>query len=964
MIFTKNTIPPLLFRSSFLRWPQIVTSTRKGICFSLSLLVMTLSLACFGQVQPAVKNFTPVDYVGENQNWDISQSAEKLIYVANSKGLLEFNGAFWKHYLSPNESIMRSVKVVDDLIYTGCYMEFGFWKKNELQQLEYTSISDGIRGDLIEDEEFWNIISIDDWIVFQSLKRVYIYNVNEKTIKFIDSPNTITKIFEIDQEIYFQSLKEGIYRINDGKAVLFSDNNIFKVDEIINIFGNREELLVITKESGIYNFNPDSGKLVKSVLYSNPSLLGVSIYDAISLKNKNFAIGTIANGLFIINPKGEVVSQIDLNQGLINNTVLTLYEDIDSNTWVGLDNGISYITLDSAYEMHNERSGVLGSVYASRIHDGNLYLGTNQGLFFRKIGSTDDFKLIKGTNGQVWSLKLIDNLLLCGHHLGTFIINEDKAELISDVKGTWNIAGIDSNPNLLLQGNYDGLYVLQRVNGYWKLRNKIDGFNSSSRYFEVVNKDIFVNHEYKGVFKLEVDDTYSRVKSVSIDSSLRGSNSGMAKYNESLIYAFKNGVFKYDVLEGKFLKDSLLSSAYTEKEYESGKLIVDEVDNILWIFSKTNIIYVTPTGLSKRQRIKNIPLTSEVRNGIIGYENISSLGKNKYLLGTTSGYTIINQREQDYNEFSVYIDQVVNHGKEYPKEMQSLTNTGEFKYGQNNFKISYFAPEYNQFVSTQYQYQLLGIYDDWSGWSTKSTASFENLPHGEYTFNVRAKIGNIISGNVASYSFENAKPWYSSNTMLWLYLVSFIVIVLLTHNLYKRYYKKQREDLIAKNERELNFTRLKNEREIIKLKNDKLQLDFSSKSKELAASLMSIASKNDLLRSVKSELGTADKTDDVSIKSVINTINKSLKQDDDWEFFQEAFNNADSDFLQNLKLKHPALTPSDLKLCGYLRLNLSTKEMSNLLNITTRSVEIKRYRLRKKLDLQHEDNLVSYILGL
>ncbi|MDB4293027.1 LuxR family transcriptional regulator, partial [Maribacter sp.] len=155
---------------------------------------------------------------------------------------------------------------------------------------------------------------------------------------------------------------------------------------------------------------------------------------------------------------------------------------------------------------------------------------------------------------------------------------------------------------------------------------------------------------------------------------------------------------------------------------------------------------------------------------------------------------------------------------------------------------------------------------------------------------------------------------------------------------------------------------VQNEREIIKLKNEQLRVDFSSKSKEVAASLMSIAKKNDLLRTIKDELRGS--RDDDSIKTVINTINKSLRQNDDWVFFQEAFNNADSEFLKNIKAQHPVLTPSDLKLCGYLRLNLSTKEMSELLNITSRSVEIKRYRLRKKLNLQHEDNLVNYILAL
>ena len=79
--------------------------------------------------------------------------------------------------------------------------------------------------------------------------------------------------------------------------------------------------------------------------------------------------------------------------------------------------------------------------------------------------------------------------------------------------------------------------------------------------------------------------------------------------------------------------------------------------------------------------------------------------------------------------------------------------------------------------------------------------------------------------------------------------------------------------------------------------------------------------------------------------------------------FKEAFDNADNDFLKKVKQAHSSLTPNDLRLCAYLRLNLSSKEIAPLLNISVRSVEIKRYRLRKKMDLSHEQGLVEYILA-
>ena len=144
--------------------------------------------------------------------------------------------------------------------------------------------------------------------------------------------------------------------------------------------------------------------------------------------------------------------------------------------------------------------------------------------------------------------------------------------------------------------------------------------------------------------------------------------------------------------------------------------------------------------------------------------------------------------------------------------------------------------------------------------------------------------------------------------------------------------------------------------------NKNLQQDIDNKNRELGMSTMNLINKNELLNEIKKELSKAKKLED--LKSVIKLINKNLNTTDDWKLFEEAFNNADKDFLKNLKQKHPELTSNDLRLCTYLRLNLSSKEIAPLLNISSRSVEVKRYRLRKKMNLHHDTNLTNYILKL
>jgi len=914
------------------------------------------------QELPPIQNYYPRDYHGENQNWDISQSADKLIYVANSKGLLEFNGASWNLYPSPNETIMRSVKVVEDRIYTGSFMDFGYWKRNNFNSLEYNSIASKLSISLLEDEEFWNIVGLENYMVFQSLKRIYIYNVVDESVSTIESKSTINKMFLVDGAIYFQRLGEGLYTIESGRDQMVSDVELLKNDEVINVFKEKEDVLVLTKDNGFFAI-AQTGELLAAQQFPNAMLRNFSLYDGIQLKDGSYALGTISDGLIHLKNNGELSFQINQNNGLSNNTVLSVFEDRANNIWLGLDHGISYVNVKSPYRVFNDYNGNLGSVYAAALHQNKLYLGTNQGLYYKNYGSDDSFKLISGTQGQVWHLEVFNEVLLCGHHKGTYQIKDDLAIKIGNVAGTWRLAKFDGAPNLLLQGNYSGLYVLQFDENNWSIRNKIRGFNNSSRYFETLGTTIFVNHEYNGVFELTVNKDYTKVEQVLKDTEIKGSNSGLVKYREELLYAYKEGIFKFDTIQRKFVKDSLLSTVYSNASYESGKLIADKSENKLWIFTKDNINYVAPTGLTNDIQLRAIPLKKEMRDGILGYENIVNFGENQYLLGKTSGYTILDISEEQSLDFGIRISSVANAKYRTNESLVDTKAEPEFDSGQNDFHFSYYTPEYHKYAETYYQYRLNGIYDIWSEWSNQSGVAYENLPPGAYQFEVRAKIGNKLATNTASYSFSIARPWYTSNVMLASYIIGVILFSLFMHNVYNKYYKKQREKLMEQNRRELKLAQVQSEKEIINLRNQQLQQENKAKTKELAASTMSIIKKNELLGKIKSELLNTV-TNENTIKPVVAIIDKSLDQNDNWEMFQEAFNNADSTFLKTVKSLHPSLSPNDLKLCAYLRLNLSSKEIAQLLNISPRSVEIKRYRLRKKLDLNHEDNLVNYILEL
>lgn len=914
----------------------------------------------FAQELPPIESFTPKIYKADNQNWSIAQSLDKFIYVANNRGLLEYNGADWNLYPTPNESVMRSVYVVDDKIYTGCYMEFGYWQKDDFGILKYYSLSEKLTN-IIEDEEFWKIINVKQWILFQSLDRIYIYDTLSDSFNIVEPDDAITKMYLVDEEVYFQVFNKGLFKIENGKSVLVINNEIINVARVVGIFEYENRLLILTARKGFFIFNNE--ELIKWSISADQKLTGMTIYSALQLNDNSILLGSISNGIIMLDTNGNITNHINQSKGLQNNTILSIFQDINQNTWLGLDNGINFINKYSPYKIYYDYSGELGTIYTAVIFNESIYLGTNQGLFYKPINNNEEFRFIDGTNGQVWNLSIINNELFCGHDIGTLLINNNKATQIASKQGTWVVKPISGHDNILLQGNYDGLNILERKDNAWTFRNKIEGFDISSRYFEFLNSEtVFVSHEYKGVYKIQLDSTFSKVIQLEKPSQFdKGLNSSLFKYRNNVYYANKDGIHKYNSIENEFVKDSILSQLYNKGDYISGKLIQDKT-NKLWSFSKNNLSYLDSGSFSGIPELNRVALPDNQVNNMTGYENITHLYNNEYLIGTSNGYIILNTSNLNAKDYNISINAIKSGGLDLNLKNIALSESGVFKNKTNNIYISFSIPEYYKYSEKRYQYQLEGYNNIWSDWTTSSSHSFENLPHGEYTFKVRGRVGNTITANTASYSFVIEKPWYLSDAFISIYVICGLLLVLAIHFIYRSYYKNQREKLLEETKKDLELKELENKQQLANFENEALLQDIESKNRELAISTMSLIKKNEFLGNVKDELKKIN--NDKNLNAVIRIIDKNINNTNDWELFEEAFNNADKDFLKKVKSIHHSLTSNDLRLCAYLRLNLSSKEIAPLLNISVRSVEVKRYRLRKKMELKHDTSLTDYILEL
>jgi DNA-binding CsgD family transcriptional regulator len=274
----------------------------------------------------------------------------------------------------------------------------------------------------------------------------------------------------------------------------------------------------------------------------------------------------------------------------------------------------------------------------------------------------------------------------------------------------------------------------------------------------------------------------------------------------------------------------------------------------------------------------------------------------------------------------------------------------------------------------EFQYLLKGLDEDWSVWTTKNLKEYTALPYGKYNFQVKARNANGQVSEIRSFEFEIMPPWYATITAKVIYFLFGIGSLLSLILIPRRKFEQEKAILVQEQEKTLQETTqvyqkivAKNEAEINELQQEKLKAEIQFKNQELATTTMHLVQKGELLNKLKDNLNnmlknTSDPKMKKEIRSTIQLLNQDAQLDKDWEQFAQYFDEVHVDFLKRLKDKYPQLTPKDQKLCTYLKMNLSTKEIVPLMNISVRGVEVSRYRLRKKLGLETNVNLNEFLM--
>lgn len=941
--------------------------------FMLLLWLATAFQFAAGQSYSKVNHFVPVEYRGGNQNWDISLAADGTVFIANNEGLIVEDGTGSKLYQLPTRTIIRSVTVCGDRIYTGSFEEFGFWTKTADGSYSYTSMTGLTDSDLIANQEIWKILSLDDKIYFQSFGLLLVYD--GKSVQSIGLPGSILFLLQAGDRLFAQQVNGLLFELKHDRLEAVRGSEVFsdtEVKAIILLDDNR--LLIGTSSKGLYVFDGEQFQVWPSQI--SEALKKYTLNNGIKLGDK-LVFGTILQGVYIVGSDGVFENHLNSSNALQNNTILALKADQDENLWVGMDKGYDFIWFKSPIENYHEPDVNMGSVYTACLFQNKLYVGTNQGVYFFDMTADGKFvnkQFVENTQGQTWFLKVIDGKLYCGLNEGTFVIEQDKLIEVSDINGGYNLEHVDvNNTSYLLQSTYSELVVYKNQTDLWKMTNTLDGFLAPARFLQVDHLgNILLGHSISGIYLVQPNtalDSARRVEKLGEAQGLHFIANRIFNVDNRLIIPSGDSLYQWDAMHEKVVPFTELNKQLGS--FSSAQNIAKVGPQQYWFFKDNEIGLFEVRFGQANMLYRIIPDLYELQL-IENYENIVALNDSLHLICLENGFSVLNiarlNRLNDINK-PPKIKQLVFSNGENLQLVKTPDASAEIRIA-NQYNSVHFAFTNEDRVGRKkyFKYRLLGLHDAWSDWTNQPEVDYSRLPAGDYRFELRSLTVKGMETQIASVSFAIRQPWFLSWIALLIDAVLLLSLLVLLRVNYKRRLWRQQKKELERDHEQLRKQKEQAEANMIKLANDKLQFEISQKNMQLAKNTMAMVAKNELLIDIKSELDLMKeelgyRLPNKYYDNLARLIEKGINSENDWEMFEHLFDQAHENFFKRLKSDYPDLTSSDLRLCAYLRLNLSSKEIAPLLNISVRGVEEKRYRLRKRLGLSSDQGLTDFIIG-
>jgi len=428
-----------------------------------------------------------------------------------------------------------------------------------------------------------------------------------------------------------------------------------------------------------------------------------------------------------------------------------------------------------------------------------------------------------------------------------------------------------------------------------------------------------------------------------------------------------NGKFEHFTIQNGLISNAVMN-------------IVEDKNGYLWIstFKGVSRISIETKQCLNFDFTKNSYFNANQFNQATGIKDIDG----DVFFGGINGLTLIKPNEVKFlstkpnvvfTDFKIF-NQSVSTGKQSDGRTileKSLEEEKEIhlSYYDNVFSFEFATLDFTDPLKSQYAYRMDGFDRNWRiANSEQRLITYTNLGPATYTFRVRGTNNNGVWSSEKTIKIVIEPPFWKTWWFRFLMVCLIIVLAWLILRIYTARREMALKQKVLENDRSILTLRNENllaEKTILSLQKEKLANEIESKNSELVSKAMQMAHKKEILVSLQEQVDTIKNASDFEkgkLLSVLkSTLSTEIEGESSWIQFIFYFDQVNQNFTSELLRKHPSLTQNDLRMCALTRLNMSNKEKAVLLNITLTGVEKSRYRLKKRLGLNTEDDLIEYL---
>jgi signal transduction histidine kinase/DNA-binding response OmpR family regulator/ligand-binding sensor domain-containing protein len=786
-----------------------------------------------------LKNYSRSDYKHHAQNWSIVQDSRGIIYVGNLAGVLEYDGVSWRIFENvPNKSV-RSMSIDNTgTIYIGGIDEIGFLKPDAKGALYYVSLLPEVDKNKRNISTVWKTLAAGDSVYFLTSKYLLRWNTKTGKMKIWEAERYFKDIFYVKGKVFINEKATGLREMVHDSFQSLPGGTTFADDRIYLLVPFNSSELMLATNKGMCRYNYNNGIIIPFPTEADGYLKEKRLSHGIGISNGNFALATFTGGLVIIDSRGHVKHIFDKSSGLQDTNVKHVFQDSTGCLWLALNNGISKIEYASPLSLYDHRNRLEGVVYSIVRHQGDLYVGTSNGLFHLPSaggpGSLKKFSPIAGITGNCWSLLSTGAALFAAVGNGIFQVENQRARKVIDKRG-YCLLHSRHDANRIWAGTAKGLYSLYFKDNRWQ-KESLFQINVDTRTIsEDQQGHLWLGTLTRGVVRIQFTGPGMEpvVKPYNTGHGLPGGAIHVFTAAGHVSFATEKGLYRFNEQNQVFDPDYTLGETFAGGGAYVFRM-AEDIDKHIWFHSRGLNYHAEPRA-DGSCTIEKTPLLRI----LIAQVNTIYPENDIVWFGSVDGLICYDKRvKKNYcHQYRAFIRKVqLVKGKSLVFDGYQI-KAGEkplfpiFDYRDRNLRIHYAAPFFENESAVRYSYFLEGGDNVWSDWTDETLKDYTNLDAGVYTFRVRAKNVYEHLSEEAAFQFKVLSPWYLTWWAFLAYAALALLIMYLVVGKWRSWRlvreKQKLEQIVEERTRQINQQKLELLEQAEKLKEmDQLKSRF------------------------------------------------------------------------------------------------------------------------------------------